>query len=172
MNTLRKRFENEFGYDLGHDSSDWKSMEEDQSNRKDSTFRRLLVRLVGKVLPVRVTYTEAERRRRWVAFVSKRPPKEVSFLVDSLVRFILALCGGVLVIVPIVIMVLFPGILRCLIVTGVSVLIFAVVVGFSQQTSNVTALGVTATYSAVLVVFLGLSMESEGGGIARGASSS
>ncbi|CAP59764.1 uncharacterized protein PODANS_1_10 [Podospora anserina S mat+] len=122
MNTLRKRFENGFGYDLGHDSSDWKSMEENQSNRKDSTFRRLLVRLVGKVLPVRVTYTEAERRRRWVDFVSKRPPKEVSFLVDSLVRFILALCGGALVIVPIVIMVLFPGILRCLIVTGVSVL--------------------------------------------------
>ncbi|KAK0669095.1 hypothetical protein QBC41DRAFT_356104 [Cercophora samala] len=148
MNTLRKCFKEEFGYDLGHDSSDWKSMDDDRSNRKDSSIRRLLVRLVGKILPVRVTYTEAERRQRWIDFVSKRPPKEVSFFVDSLVRFILALCGGALIIVPIIIMVLFPRIWPCL-----------------TQTSNIAALGVTATYAAVLVVFLGLSMESQGGGI-------
>ncbi|KAH7035832.1 uncharacterized protein B0I36DRAFT_97201 [Microdochium trichocladiopsis] len=78
-------------------------------------------------------------------------------------RFIMAFFGGVALIVPTVIMSKVEGINTSLIVTSVSVLIFGFLAAqFGNDSTGKDVLAATAAYTAVLVVFVGTSLASNG----------
>jgi hypothetical protein len=69
----------------------------------------------------------------------------------------MAFTGGASLIVPMLIMSFDPSRNKSLIVVSVSVLIFAVFLSSGIHASNQETLAATATYAAVLVVFVGTS---------------
>ena len=56
-----------------------------------------------------------------------------------------------------ILMVLHPSLTKSLIVVSVAVVLFALVVGLVFETDNKDTITATATYAAVLVVFVGTS---------------
>lgn len=78
-------------------------------------------------------------------------------------RLAMALFGGVALIVPTVIMAKFEGINVSLITTSVSVVIFALLLGYgATDSTGKDVLAATAAYTAVLVVFVGTSLSGTG----------
>ncbi|KAI1377675.1 hypothetical protein F4677DRAFT_44341 [Hypoxylon crocopeplum] len=76
-------------------------------------------------------------------------------------RLIMALFGGIALIVPTVIMALFPYRNTCLITTSAFTVVFAFVLAVgARDSTGKDVLTATAAYTAVLVVFLGSSLES------------
>lgn len=76
-------------------------------------------------------------------------------------RLIMALFGGIALIIPTVIMAKNEGINISLIVTSVFVFIFALILAFgATDSTGKDVLGMTAAYTAVLVVFVGTSIAS------------
>ncbi|KAL3958312.1 hypothetical protein ACCO45_006474 [Purpureocillium lilacinum] len=84
----------------------------------------------------------------------------VSALVDRLVRFVIAVTGGVFLVVPMIIMTLHPSQTKSLVTVSVALLVFSLMLSFVVRVSNVETLVSTATYAAVLVVFVGTSTAS------------
>lgn len=81
-------------------------------------------------------------------------------------RLLMALFGGISLIVPTILMAKLEGINRSLIITSASVFVFALVLAFSATDSTgKDVLGMTAAYTAVLVVFVGTSL-ANGGSVA------
>jgi VIT1/CCC1 family predicted Fe2+/Mn2+ transporter len=86
------------------------------------------------------------------------PPEEVSKFVDRLARFIVAVIGGAALIVPMLIMSLpHVNVTKSLVTTSISVLLFAAALSSGFRASNTDTLVATATYAAVLVIFVGTS---------------
>lgn len=116
----------------------------------DSLRQQLLARF-----PKRFTYSREERLRRNREYKAGDAPKTVSTQVDILARFIVAFTGGVFLMVPVCIMAIGAYSLRvCLGITGAFVSMFAIVLSFSQARDG-EVLAATATYAAVLTVFIG-----------------
>jgi hypothetical protein len=69
-------------------------------------------------------------------------------------KFIIGTLGGSALIMPMVIMALDSSLNKCLIVVSVSLVVFALVVGLVFETDNKDTIVATATYAAVLVVFV------------------
>jgi hypothetical protein len=109
------------------------------------------------LLPRHLTWTKAEMERHVGEFIDRKPPEEVSPFVDGVARLIIACGGGAALVVPVVIMSLNKSVPKSLITTSVAVLIFAVALAFGVKASNTETLAATATYAAVLVVFVGTS---------------
>lgn len=86
-----------------------------------------------------------------------KAPKEVSHFVDQTVRFVVAITGGLFLVVPMVVMTIQPSVLKSLVTVSTFVLLFALILAFAVKVSNVETLISTATYAAVLVVFVGTS---------------
>lgn len=85
-------------------------------------------------------------------------PMQASKIVDSLARFLVAVAGGAFLIVPMLIMTLGgPSLNTSLITVSVAVLGFVLVLAFAVRASNAETMVSTATYTAVLVVFVGTS---------------
>jgi hypothetical protein len=99
----------------------------------------------------------AEMERHIGDFIDRKPPQNASRFVDSIARLILAFAAGASLVVPVVIMSLNKSVPKSLITTSVAVLIFAVALAFGVKASNTETLAATATYAAVLVVFVGTS---------------
>jgi hypothetical protein len=75
-------------------------------------------------------------------------------------RFVMALFGGIALILPTVIMAKVGGINVSLIITSVAVLLFGLALSFSATDSTgKDVLTATAAYTAVLVVFVGVSLD-------------
>ncbi|OIW26313.1 hypothetical protein CONLIGDRAFT_646490 [Coniochaeta ligniaria NRRL 30616] len=106
-------------------------------------------------LPSRLTYSHHERQERKKEYMEGKPPKKVSIFVDRLVRLITALVGGLFLIVPVHIMSFSPSLIKSLVTVSVAVVVFAFVVSFLVRVTNIETLVSTATYAAVLVVFVG-----------------
>jgi len=70
----------------------------------------------------------------------------------------MAFVGGAALLVPMIIMVFEASLSKSLITTSVSVLFFAGFLSFGISASNQDILAATATYAAVLVVFVGTSL--------------
>lgn len=121
-------------------------------------FRRLLMR----VLPPRLTFSREERQARAREYEEGRPPRHVSGVVDGLARFIMAIAGGVFLVVPMIVMTLQPSQTKSLVTVSVAVVVFSLLLSLGIKVSNIETLVSTATYAAVLVVFVGTS--SGGGG--------
>ncbi|KAK0741610.1 hypothetical protein B0T21DRAFT_359764 [Apiosordaria backusii] len=123
-------------------------------------------------LPSWFTFSHEERIEREKEYNDGKPPKDVSTPVDRLARLSVAITGGAFLIVPMLIMTLPLGSqseLRSLVTVTMAVLLFALCLGFVVKVSNVETLVATATYAAVLVVFVGTSQGGSGGGFVEGA---
>jgi hypothetical protein len=83
--------------------------------------------------------------------------KGTSPAIEHLARFILALVSGATVIVPMIIIVYDSSKLKSVITTSVAVLLFALFISLSTRSSDQETLAATATYAAVLIVFVGTS---------------
>ncbi|EGR44206.1 uncharacterized protein TRIREDRAFT_70838, partial [Trichoderma reesei QM6a] len=92
------------------------------------------------VLPKNLTYTKREIHRHTSEYLKGLPPTEVSPFVDRMARFIVAFIGGAALLVPMLIMRLPRATLAKSLVT---------------VASNTETMISTATYAAVLVVFVG-----------------
>lgn len=77
-------------------------------------------------------------------------------------RLLMALFGGIALIIPTVLMVLYPYRDTCLIITSVGTVIISLVLAFgARDSTGKDVLGAIAAYTAVLVVFLGSSFGSD-----------
>ncbi|KAG2026289.1 hypothetical protein GB937_001797 [Aspergillus fischeri] len=108
-----------------------------------------------RYLPAWLAFSREERISREREYSEGKPPKEVSAVVDRLTRFLLALIGGIFLVVPMVIMILDPSQTKSLVTVSICVTFFALVLALGVRVSNVETLISTATYAAVLVVFVG-----------------
>jgi hypothetical protein len=114
-----------------------------------------------KNLPVRLSFSRQERQEREKEFSDGKPPRGVSDFVDRLVRLIMAITGGAFLVVPMIVMTMNPSEAKSLVTVSVAVIIFSLVLSFVIRVSNVETLVSTATYAAVMVVFVGTSASSE-----------
>jgi hypothetical protein len=108
-------------------------------------------------LPKKLTWTETEIERRDNEYLDGLPPDQVSSFVDRLARFIIAFIGGASLVVPMLVMSLDQNQTKSLVTTSVAVVLFAVAMSVMFRASNSETLVATATYAAVLVVFVGTS---------------
>lgn len=74
------------------------------------------------------------------------------------VRFLMAVTGGLALLIPMLVMTYFPGRNVSVVTTSVAMLIFAAMITFGTQLTPDQVLGTTAAYAAVLVVFVGTSL--------------
>jgi len=105
-----------------------------------------------------VAYTKSEILAKSDEYLGGDPPEEVSTLIDRLARFIVAVIGGAALVVPMLIMRL-PRVTltKSLVTTSIAVVLFAAALSIGFRASNTDTLVATATYAAVLVVFVGTS---------------
>ena len=75
-----------------------------------------------------------------------------------MVRFLMAMTGGLALLIPMLMMTYFPGKNVSVVTTSVAMLIFAAVITLGTQLAPDQVLGATAAYAAVLVVFVGTSL--------------
>ncbi|KAK0704019.1 hypothetical protein B0T26DRAFT_658545 [Lasiosphaeria miniovina] len=122
-------------------------------NKKIDPLRRAFM----TSLPARLAYSDEERRQRSREYAEGKYPLRVSQFMDRLLRFTVALAGGVFLIMPMIITMLNPSQMKSLVTASVAVVFFAVVLSFAVRASNAETLIWTATYAAVLVVFVGTS---------------
>jgi hypothetical protein len=108
-------------------------------------------------LPIQLSYSSEERRYRSKEFEEGQPPIEISPFVDNFVRLCIALIAVVVLIVPMCIMSVWPSLSKSLVTAAVFMVLFACGMSFGIKGTNVETLVATATYSAVLVVFVGTS---------------
>lgn len=114
-------------------------------------------------LPSRLTYSAHERVARAKEYEEGHPARDLSLLIDGLARFIIAIAGGVFLVVPMIIMTVGPSENKSLVTVSVAIVIFAFVLAFGIKVTNVETLVSTASYAAVLVVFVGTSSGSSSG---------
>ncbi|KAK2598482.1 hypothetical protein N8I77_011895 [Diaporthe amygdali] len=126
----------------------------------DPLRRRLI-----EYLPVRFTFSRQEREKRLREYEQGELPREVSGFVDTLARFIIAIAGGACLIVPMVIMTLSPSEVKSLVTVSVAMIMFSLILSFGIRVSNIETLVSTATYAAVLVVFVGTNSSGDGGSL-------
>jgi VIT1/CCC1 family predicted Fe2+/Mn2+ transporter len=111
--------------------------------------------MLRRILPNRLSWPEEERRLRRAEYGAGQPPEMYSRLVDSIARFIIGTLGGCALIVPMVVLSLGSSLTKSLIVVSVSLVLFALIVGLVFELDNKDTIVATATYAAVLVVFVG-----------------
>ncbi|KAJ4367015.1 hypothetical protein N0V83_007545 [Neocucurbitaria cava] len=111
--------------------------------------------ILRKILPKRLTWPEDERKANRPGYGADLAPENYSRLVDSIARFIIGTLSGCALIVPMVVMALDPSLMKSLVVVSVALVVFALVVGLVFETDNKDTIMATATYAAVLVVFVG-----------------
>lgn len=138
----------------------------DEGTPRIDPFRAFLMRK----LPVYFTYSEEERSARGLEYNEGKKPKDVSSFVDHLARFLIAITGGLFLVIPMLVMAIDTSQKKSLITVSLSVLLFALTLSFGVRTTNVEALVSTATYAAVLVVFVGTS-SGDGGTVAAASNS-
>jgi hypothetical protein len=114
--------------------------------------------ILKRHLPRSVTYTKHDIRNRTDEYFGNEPPEQVSPFVDRLARFLVAFLGGAMLVVPMLIMRL-PDVtvIKSLVTVSISVLAFAGALSVFFKASNTDTMVATATYAAVLVVFIGVS---------------
>ncbi|KAL6718703.1 hypothetical protein ACLMJK_002937 [Lecanora helva] len=133
---------------------------------RDMGFKRLprrssqndpLRRALSRFLPQTLTWTVEEIDSRFDDWRLGKRSTITSPFVDRLARFIVALTGGLSLVVPMLIMRIHQNTTKSLVTTSVAVILFSGIVSVGFNASNAETLGITAAYAAVLVVFVGTS---------------
>lgn len=130
----------------------------EDADEKIDPLRTALMRY----LPPQLTYSHKERTQRKREYSQGETPKQVSATVDRTVRFAMAFTGGAFLVVPMIVMTLRQSQTKSLVTVSVAVTLFALILSFVVRVSNVETLVSTATYAAVLVVFVGTSTSTTG----------
>ncbi|KAM0330548.1 hypothetical protein ACHAQA_003495 [Verticillium albo-atrum] len=133
--------------------------DQDETAHQIDPLRRALMRR----LPRALAFSREEKRRRAREYADGKAPHHVSALVDRLVRFLVALTGGGFLVGPMMIMALRPSLTKSLVAVSAALVLFSLVLSFGIRVSNIETLVATATYAAVLVVFVGTSSGGIGG---------
>ncbi|GAB1319912.1 hypothetical protein MFIFM68171_10122 [Madurella fahalii] len=110
-----------------------------------------------KFLPNALSWSKEEKQVRQYEYDNHQPPDIYSPFLNALARFLIGLAAGASLVVPMVIMVFQPSVNKSLITVSVAVLLFAFALGFVFNATNEIIVTATATYAAVLVVFVGTS---------------
>jgi len=110
-----------------------------------------------KYLFRRLSWSPSERKANRVGYNKGDRPKTYSPFLDALARFIIAAGGGASLIIPMLIMSFDASRTKSLITVSVAVVLFALSLSLGFATDNKDTLTTTATYAAVLVVFVGTS---------------
>lgn len=84
-------------------------------------------------------------------------PQIYSDIVHGIARFVIAIAGGAALVVPMLIMSFDKSLNKSLITVSISVFVFALFISSVIRAGNQDTLVSTATYAAVLVVFVGTS---------------
>lgn len=140
--------------DGGPFNSRYRTLSSPESGIPSDPLRKTL----SNILPRRLTYTKSEMESHFDDFLAGNSPSTISPFVDRVTRFIIAFAGGASLIVPMLIMSL-PSTSRAksLITVSVAVTLFASLLSVGIRTNNAETLVATATYAAVLTVFVGAS---------------
>ncbi|KAI1140227.1 hypothetical protein F5Y05DRAFT_424130 [Hypoxylon sp. FL0543] len=104
-----------------------------------------------KCLPSRLTWSKEERRQREGEYNDGKLPRSVSKFVDHSVRFFVALTGGLVLGVPMLVMSKQPSAVKNLAAGSSFILFLAFVLAFWVRVSNVETLVSTFAYAAVLI---------------------
>lgn len=121
--------------------------------RKEDGVREFLRKHLYRGL----AWSSQERGAHRVKYNQGLPPEHYSEFLDGLARFLIAVGGGCSLVLPMIIMTFNPSVTKSLITVSVAVVLFALVMSLTFQTDNKDTLTATATYAAVLVVFVGTS---------------
>jgi hypothetical protein len=114
-----------------------------------------LGRALIKWLPRNLTFPASQRQEDVFGWASGRPARSVSVPVRIIASTILAVCGGALLIVPMVIMSFDTNRTKSIVTISCSVLLFGFFLGAIVRSKSSEIFIATATYAAVLVVFVG-----------------
>ncbi|KAE9363943.1 hypothetical protein N431DRAFT_489767 [Stipitochalara longipes BDJ] len=117
--------------------------------------------LLRKVLPKQVSWTEKEKGEHRAEYSQGLPPQIYSTTLDRLARFIIGVAGGCSLIVPMVVMIFSPSLTKSVVTVSVAVVAFALAFSLVFETDNKDTVTATATYAAVLVVFVGTSLSNQ-----------
>ena len=90
-------------------------------------------------------------------FWSRTDPGHLPPFVDTIARFIVAITGGLSLVIPMLVMRLGETLPKSLTTVSVAVILFSALTSLMFKASNVETLAATAAYAAVLVVFVGTS---------------
>ena len=153
---FRKPLQNTFPI-IYPDYKDAKLVHLDESSKSKSGSIDPLRNFLKRVLPRNLTWTLEERERHDVWDLLSMEPEEISPFVDRLARFIVAITGGLSLVIPMLVMRLGETLPKSLTTVSVAVVLFSALTSLMFKASNVETLGATAAYAAVLVVFVGTS---------------
>jgi hypothetical protein len=106
-------------------------------------------------LPRNLTYSSTQKREDIFGWASGRPARSISIPVRIIASTILAVSGGALLIVPMVIMSYDTNRTKSIVTVSCSVLFFGFFLGAIIRSKSSEIFIATATYAAVLVVFVG-----------------
>lgn len=152
-------------YSAADTSDPWEShysYYQNEMHYQSSSIDPLRLSLMRR-LPSRLTFSYNEYKARTKEYDEGASPRKISGFVDKLARFIISIAGGSFLVVPMIVMTMQPSELKSLITVSVSVVVFALILAFGFKSSNIETLVSTATYAAVLVVFVGTSSASASG---------
>lgn len=133
-----------------------------KSSNLPDPLRRGLKTTLGKILPERLITTAEEQnyKKHW-RLLHSQPPMTISPFIDKLARFLIAIIAGATLVVPMLIMIFDKSETKNIITVSAAVAIFSLVLSFGIRTTNAETFVGTATYAAVLVVFLGANSDKE-----------
>ena len=126
-------------------------------NRKIALNGDVVREILRRYLTRRLSWSPSERKANKVGYHKGERPKTYSPFLDALARFIIAVGGGLSLIVPMLVMSFDASRTKSLVTVSVAVVLFALLLSLGFDTDNKDTLMATATYAAVLVVFVGTS---------------
>jgi hypothetical protein len=109
-----------------------------------------------EVLPKQLSWSHFERQRWDLDYKLGAPPRTVSHFVDTLARMILSFAAGAALVGPMLVMAINTEQNKSIIVVSLTVVLFAICASLAIKLSNTEIFLATATYAAVMVVFLGV----------------
>jgi hypothetical protein len=113
-----------------------------------------------KNLPRHLSWTTEERAARRADYSRGLPPETYSASLNRIARFLVGIVGGAWLIVPLLIMAFHSSLTKTMITVCTTVVLFALAVSLLFELDNKDTVTATATYAAVLVVFVGTSTAS------------
>ncbi|CAO2654505.1 Nn.00g112380.m01.CDS01 [Neocucurbitaria sp. VM-36] len=109
-------------------------------------------------LPRQLSWTEEEKIARRADYSRGiLPPEMYSPALNRIARFLVGIVGGAWLIVPLLIMAVHLSLTKTMITVCTAVVLFALAVSLVFELDNKDIVTATATYAAVLVVFVGTS---------------
>ncbi|KAL5330251.1 hypothetical protein ACEPPN_003777 [Leptodophora sp. 'Broadleaf-Isolate-01'] len=136
----------------GHDSNGWL-----YSAPNTRSIGSQLETILQNHLPKWITWSSSEKKYQPAYYAQGKSPTKISTAVRVIASTILSVCSGATIIVPMIVMSFDPSKNKSLIVVSAAVVLFSFVLGAVVQAKSENVFIATATYAAVLVVFVGVS---------------